>query len=168
MKKLQALLDTQIGKGHVHNVVAAVQSYDRSIDFVGAAGIADPGTGAAMTPDTPYFIASVTKMVTAAVVMRLQEEKRIDLQAPISDYLPPSLTQTIHVYKGKDYSNRIKIAHLLDQSSGLADYEADKPNGGKSVLEELKAGQDRTIDTAEAIEIGIFSPEVSAGRGFFP
>jgi CubicO group peptidase (beta-lactamase class C family) len=106
-----------------------------------------------MTPDTPYFIASVTKMVTAAIVMRLQGEKRIDLQAPVSDYLPPSLTEAIHVYKGTDYSPRIKIAHLLDQSSGLADYEADKPRGGKSILDELKAGQDRAIDTSQAIEI---------------
>ena len=38
-KKLQTLLDAQIGKGSIHNIVAAVQSYDRSIDFVGASGI---------------------------------------------------------------------------------------------------------------------------------
>jgi D-alanyl-D-alanine carboxypeptidase len=151
--KLQSALDAKIGKGNVHNVVAAVQSHDRSIDFVGAAGIADPRTGAAMTPDMPYFIGSVTKMYTAAIVLRLHEEKRINLDAPISEYLPPSLTCAIHVYKGTDYSERIKVSELVNQSSGLADYEADKPRGGKSVLDELKAGHDRAIDTAEAVEI---------------
>lgn len=75
-QKLQAVLDARIGKGSIHNTVAAVQSHDRSIDFVGTAGIADPQTGAAMTPDTPYFIASVTKMYTAAVILRLYEQKR--------------------------------------------------------------------------------------------
>ena len=153
MKKLKATLDGQIGKGYVHNVVAAVQSHDRSINFVRAAGIADPQTGTAMTPDTPYFIASVTKMYTAAIILRLYEEKRVDLNAPISEYLPASLTRAIHVYKGTDYSDRIKISNLIDQSSGLADYEADKPRGGKSILDGLKAGHDRAIDTAEAIEI---------------
>jgi len=152
-KKLQAALDAQISKGNIHSVAVAVQSHDRRIDFVGAAGIADPRTGAAMTPDTPYFIASVTKMYTAAIVMRLHEEKRVDLDAPISKYLPASLTRAIHVYKGTDYSDRIKVSELVNQSSGLADYEADKPWGGKSVLNELKAGHDRAIDTAEAIEI---------------
>lgn len=151
--KLQSILDKQIGKGNVYNVVAAVQSYDRSIDFVGSAGIADTQTGMAMTPDTPYFIASVTKMYTAAIILRLHEEKLIDLDAPISDYLPTSLTHDIHIYKGTDYSERIKVSELINQSSGLADYEADKARGGRSVLDELKAGHDRAIDTSEAMEI---------------
>jgi D-alanyl-D-alanine carboxypeptidase len=153
VKKLQSVLDAQIGKGNVHTVVAAVQSQDRRIDFLGAAGIDDAQKGAAMTPDTPYFIGSVTKMYTAAIVMRLYEEMCLDLDAPILQYLPPSLIRGIHVYKGTDYSSRIKVSELVNQSSGLADYENDRPRGGKSVLDELKAGHDRSIDTAEALEI---------------
>ena len=151
--KLQAVLDAQIGKSNVHNIVAAVQSHDRAVDFVGAAGIADPQSGAAMTPNTPYFIASITKTFTAAIVMQLDHEKRIDLAAPISAYLPESLTRGIHVLRGTDYSERIKVAELVNQTSGLADYEGDKPRGGKSVIDELKAGHDRAISTPEAIEI---------------
>jgi len=153
MDKLQAVIDKQIGKRNIHNIVAAVQTYDQSIDFVGAAGIADPETGAEMTPETPYFIASVTKMYTAAIINQLFQEKRIDFDAPITDYLPDSLTRGIHVYKGTDYSDRIKVSNLVDQSSGLPDYEADKLRGGKSVMDELKAGIDRYIDTEGAIDI---------------
>lgn len=152
-KKLQTLLHTQIGKGSIHNIVAAVQSYDRSIDFVGASGIADPHTGAAMTSNTPYFIASATKMYTAAIALYLYEKKCINLDAPISEYLPVSLTHGIHIYKGTDYSDRIKVSELINQTSGLADYEGDKLRGGKSIIDDLKAGQDRSIDTVEAIEI---------------
>jgi CubicO group peptidase (beta-lactamase class C family) len=153
MKKLQTVLDEQIGKAHIRNIVAAVQSFDQSIDFIGAAGFADAQSDVMMEPDTPYFIASVTKMYTAAIIMRLFQEKRIDLSKSITEYLPDSLTQAIHVYKGTDYSNRIKVSNLIDQSSGLADHEADKPRGGKSLIDELKAGNDRYIETAEAIEI---------------
>jgi len=152
-KKLQTVLDAQIGKGNIYNVVAAVQSQDLSLNFAGAAGIANAQTGMAMTPDTPYFIASVTKMYTAAIILRLHEEMHINLDAPISQYLPNSLIRGIHIYKGTDYSDRIKVSELVNQSSGLADFEADKPRGGKSVLDELKAGHDRSIDTVEAIEI---------------
>lgn len=151
--RLQALLDAQMGKGKIFNIVAAVQSYDRSLDFVGAAGIADPDTGAAMTAETPYFIASVTKMYTAAVVMRLSQAGRVDLEAPITEYLPEALTRGIHVYKGTDYSTRIKVVELLNQTSGLPDYETGRSRGGKSVIEELKAGHDREVTTPDAIEI---------------
>ncbi len=60
----QALLERQINRGNVYNVVAGIQSEDSSIDLVGAVGIADPATGAEMTIDTPYVIASITKMYT--------------------------------------------------------------------------------------------------------
>lgn len=152
-KKLQSLLDSQVGKGGLHNIVAAVQSCDQSLDFVGSAGVADPATGAPMKPETPYFIASVTKMYTAAIILQLCQEKRLDLEAPVTDYLPADLLDGIHVYKGADYGRRLKVYQLVNQTSGLADFEADKPRGGKSVLHELIAGHDRAIDTAEAVRL---------------
>ena len=161
--KLQSLLNAQVGKGGVRNIVTAVQSYDKRFDFVGAAGVANPSTEPGevdkatndkpMNPETPYFIASVTKMYTAAIAMQLHSEKKLDLEAPIGSFLPSSLIDGIHVYKGIDYSRRIKIYQLVNQTSGLADYEMDKPRGGKSLFEELKAGHDRSVDTAEAIRI---------------
>ncbi len=152
-KKLQSLLNAQIGKGGLHNVVAAVQTYDKSLDFSGAAGLADPISGAPMTPETPYFIASVTKMYTATIIMQLYEQKYLDLEAPVSDYLPAGLLDGIHIYKGTDYSRQLKVYQLVNQISGMADFEADKPRGGKSVLDELIAVHDRAIDTAEALRI---------------
>lgn len=152
-RKLQSLLNAQVGKGGLHNIVAAVQSYNQSLDFVGAAGVADPSTDAAMMPETPYFIASITKMYTAAIIMQLSEDKRLDLEAPLSQYLPDALLDGIHVYKGTDYSRQLMVYQLVNQTSGLADFEADKPRGGKSVLDELMAGHDRAIDTAEALRI---------------
>jgi CubicO group peptidase (beta-lactamase class C family) len=151
--KLQSLLNSQVGKGGQHNIVAAVQSYDKSLDFVGAAGEADPVTGAPMTPETPYFIASVTKMYTAAIILQLHEEKLLDLEALVLDYLPADLLDGIHVYKGTDYSRQLKVYQLVNQTSGLADFEVDKPRHGKSVMDELMTGHDRPIDTTEALKI---------------
>jgi D-alanyl-D-alanine carboxypeptidase len=170
-RKLQSLLDAQVGKGGLNNIVAAVQSYDKSLDFVGAAGIADPNLGAAMTPETPYFIASITKMYTAAIIMQLHAENRLDLEAPVLNYLPADMLDRIHVYKSTDYSRQIKVYQLVNQTSGLADFEADKARGGKSVLDELMAGHDRPIDTAEALKITRnlsphFAPGTS-GRAYY-
>ncbi len=118
-----------------------------------------------MTNDTPYFIASVSKIYTATIVMQLYKEKRIDLDASISKYLPASLINGIHVYKGTDYSNEIKVSELIAQTSGIADYEGDKPKGGKSVMDELMSGQDLAIDTEKAIEIvRTLSPRFAPGK----
>jgi len=151
--KLQDLLDKQIGKSFVHNVVAAVQSYNRGLDFIGASGVSDPQTRSPMTPDTQYFIASVSKTYTAAIVMRLYEKKFLNLEVPITEYLSGSIIEGIHVYKGVDYSDQIKVKNLIDHSSGLPDHESEKPKDGKSLMDELKAGMDIEVDNQEAFRI---------------
>jgi D-alanyl-D-alanine carboxypeptidase len=168
-EKIQALLDRQIGRGNVHNVIVGVQSEDGGVDFVGAAGIADPASGAPMNPDTPYSLASITKMYTAAVVLRLHDQGLLDLDEAISKYLPASLIEGIHVYQGTDYSAQIKVYQLVSQTSGLADYFLDKPRGGRSVFEELKAGHDMALDVERVMDVvrGLepkFAPGAGGGR----
>jgi D-alanyl-D-alanine carboxypeptidase len=92
-----------------------MQSKDGRINFQGAAGDA-------ASPDSPYFIASVTKMYTATVIMQLVDEGLLDLDAPMQRYLPHLSLDGIHVYKGVDYSNQLKVYQLLHQTSGLSDY----------------------------------------------
>jgi len=151
--KLQALLEKQINKGGVYNIVAGVQSQDGSIDCSGAAGIADTEAGIPMTVDTPYFIASITKMYTAAAILKLHEQELLNLDEVISKYLPASLINGIHVYKGKDYSSQIKVCQLVNQTSGLADYFEDKPKGGHSLSDDLKQGHDRELDVPQIMAI---------------
>jgi CubicO group peptidase (beta-lactamase class C family) len=62
-----------------------------------------------MTPDTPYYLASITKMYTATVVMKLARSGEIDLAAPISEYLAGELIGGIQVVDGTDYGGRITI-----------------------------------------------------------
>jgi CubicO group peptidase (beta-lactamase class C family) len=153
VKSLRRVVDRQLGRGHVRHVVAAVYATDGSVDFGGAAGMADTDTASPMTSTTPYFIASVTKMFTAAIVMRLHDQGRLDLDRRIGDCLPPSLVDGIHVREGVDHSRAITVRQLLDQTSGLADHESGAPRGGRSVLDDLKEGRDRAVSTEEAVEI---------------
>ena len=63
------------------------------------------------TPITKFRIGSVTKQFTAVAILQLQEEGFLDLQAPISKYLP-------------DYpeGERITIHHLLTHAAGIPEY----------------------------------------------
>jgi len=112
--KLQQLVDKEYNKPNTHSVLLGVHSGDGKINFQGTAGEA--------SPENPYFIASVTKMYTGTVIMQLVDEGKLDLNAPIQQYLSHFSLDGIHVYKGTDYSKQLKVYQLLHQTSGLSDY----------------------------------------------
>jgi D-alanyl-D-alanine carboxypeptidase len=136
----------------VKNCVLSVMKGDGSFSWSGAAGIANENIQAPMTKDTPVYIASVTKLYTATVIMRLSEKGALSLDDPMSRYLPAGLIRSIHVYKGKDYSQEITIGQLLSNTSGIADYYTERPKGGKSVFESLLENPTRTWRENETIE----------------
>jgi CubicO group peptidase (beta-lactamase class C family) len=56
-------------------------------------GYGDAGGGRRMTADIPMPIRSTTKTFTAVAVLQLVEQGRIDLDAPVSTYLPWSASR---------------------------------------------------------------------------
>jgi len=63
--------------------------------------------------DTKFLLASITKTFTAALVMRLSEEGRLDLDGTLSDYLP---------WYRNDTGSRITVHSLLTHTSGVPDF----------------------------------------------
>jgi CubicO group peptidase (beta-lactamase class C family) len=78
-----------------------------------AFGLANREWGIPNTIDTRFLIASVTKPITAALVVILAEQKRIDFNASISTYLPDYRCDT---------GSRVTVHHLLTHSSGIPNY----------------------------------------------
>lgn len=77
-------------------------------------GLRDMTGATPNTPETRFPILSVTKTFTAALILKLQEEKKLSVDDNLAMYLP-------------DYPNasKIKIHHLLTHSSGIYDYTTD-------------------------------------------
>ena len=85
-------------------------------------GAADRAENIPNTPGTKFLIASVTKVFTAAAVMKLAEERALRLEDPAVRYLPGY----------KDVLNEnIKISHLLSHSSGLPEFSPEAAGRGK-------------------------------------
>ena len=80
---LQAMLDGWVSSGKVIGLSAAVVSPDGS--WAGAAGVDAAGT--AIEPTSAFSIASATKMFVAAEVLLLASQEKIDLDAPVTQYL---------------------------------------------------------------------------------
>ena len=119
----------------IKNCVICVMKGDGSFSWTGSKGIANYEKKIPMSIDTPIYIASITKLYTATVIMQLYEKGLLSLDDSMSKYLPDELIKGIHVYNGKDYSYEITIKQLLSHTSGIADYYLEKPKGGKSCFE---------------------------------
>ena len=79
-----------------------------------------------MNKDTPIYVASITKLYTTTVIMKLAEQGVLALEDKISKYLPRTMIQGIHVHSGKDYSNQITLRDLLSHQSGISDRGVDR------------------------------------------
>jgi D-alanyl-D-alanine carboxypeptidase len=136
----------------IRDCVLSVMRGDGSFSWSGAAGIARQDGRVPMTKDTPIYIASITKLYTATVIMRLYEKGAISLDDPMAKYLPGELIGGIHVFKGRDYSKEITIKQLLSHTSGIADYYSERPKGGKSLFELFLEEPNRSWTVDETIE----------------
>jgi CubicO group peptidase (beta-lactamase class C family) len=92
-------------------VVVGVQQGDRVMTC--ALGVADVETGRAMTADTVFHLASVSKVYNATLIMSLVDDGRLDLDAPVTAYLPD------FAVSDADTTERVALRHLITHTSGL-------------------------------------------------
>ncbi|MFM0230214.1 serine hydrolase domain-containing protein [Paraburkholderia sediminicola] len=114
-----------VDNGTVAGVVA-MGAAQRGLVYEGASGHANPQTGTAMTPDTVFWLLSMTKAITATACMQLIEQGRLSLDQPAGDILPE--LKSPQVLDGFDASgqpklrparNTITVRHLLTHTSGF-------------------------------------------------
>ena len=84
---------------------------------------------------TLYRAASITKVVTGVLTMRLVEEGKLDLDIPVKKYLDWFLL------KDRNASDRITLRHLMSHRSGLpAEYTPEGPLDEGELVPSLIAG----------------------------
>ncbi|WP_217554935.1 serine hydrolase [Streptomyces sp. GbtcB6] len=76
----------------------------------GSAGVHDLASGRAADPDARFRAGSTTKVVTAAAVLKLAAQGRIDLDRPVQQYLPGMFTPAFQP---------ITVRQLLNHTSGI-------------------------------------------------
>lgn len=108
--------------------------------------------GKNMKEEDSYVLASITKLYTHALVYALVDQGKMDLKEKISSILPEEEWKGINIIAGKEYSDQITLQHLIDQNSGLADYETDKIQGQEVLMERLMK-EDFPISPKDAIEL---------------
>ena len=140
---LQARLDAlQAARPDVPGFAIAVIEGDAITSA--ASGVADPA-GKAMTAQTPFRLASVTKPFVAAALLRLAEQGKLDIDTPIAGLIAAQHRSLLE-QDGYD-TQRITVRHLMMHSAGLADHFSS-PEGRAAAFEDPARDWTRTQQIA--------------------
>ncbi len=127
---------------------------------VAVSGSATPPSSLPLQPTDSFHIGSITKTFTAALIMQLDQEKKLALNQPIS--------QWIDYPKG----DSISVAMLLGHTSGVADFSesslyspADSPARCIQIAAELapvfEPGEDWSYSNTNYILLGLIAEKVN-------
>lgn len=147
----QALAAALSGLPDADATAALVRVGGRDGTWRGSAGVHDLASGRAADPDARFRAGSTTKTVTAAAVLRLAAEGRIDLDRPIQRYLPGLL--------GRQF-RPITVRQLLNHTSGIP-----AGDGLGNTFEEVYAHRFESLPAREvAASAGAKEPEFRPGE----
>ena len=129
--------------------VAVIVTRGGEVIYTSGRGVADRESGAAITPDTVFRYASITKQFAAATVLQMVDEGLLSLGDPLSKFLP-------------DFPNgeKITVLQLLNHTSGIKSY-----TGIPGWM--VEANTARAYTTGELVaEFADQPPDFAPGAGF--
>src|SRR5215475_5561116 len=141
-EQVEEVLGSAIVRGDVPGVVAMAATRDEVV-YQAAFGRRALADEAAMSTDTVFWIASMTKAITSTAAMQLVEQGKLSLDRQIADVLPE--LSAAQVLEGFDPSGQprlrpakrpITLRHLLTHTAGLV-YEIWNAEMGRYM--EMKA-----------------------------
>jgi D-alanyl-D-alanine carboxypeptidase len=113
-RKIDADVKSALGRFGVPGAAVMVIQGGK-VSLVRTFGARDMARGLPIRPDTYFEVGSLTKQFTAASILQLQESGRLQIDQPLSDYLPDA-----------PHAKEVTLRELLTHTSGLHDYFDDQ------------------------------------------
>lgn len=147
--KFQSILDSiYYNNPETRGIGIYVTSKQKGITWQAATGKLNT-KGNTLTTENPVNIASVTKVYLAATILKLIEKGKLNLETPIHQLLSKN---TILILKKDSYElNKIRVKHLLSNTSGIYDFvnttsfqkrSSENPNYVWTMNEQIKLAID--------------------------
>ena len=111
-----AALQEQINRHEIAGAVTMVVSKDRVLHLE-TTGLADMAAHKPMQADTVFWIASMTKPITATAVLMLQDEGKLDVHDPVAKYLP----EFANLKTPSGQPANLTLIQILTHTSGLGE-----------------------------------------------
>jgi CubicO group peptidase (beta-lactamase class C family) len=87
LARIDAYLKNEIAGNKIPGAIMMIQRNGKTVYF-SSFGVRDPGTKEPMTPDSIFRIYSMSKPITTVAAMMLVEEGKLQLDDPLSKYIP--------------------------------------------------------------------------------
>ncbi len=129
-ERLEAELPELMRKGMVPGLEVGLIERGETF-WVGAFGVTNHATGQAVTKDTVFEAASLSKTVFAYGVLKLVDQGRLDLDAPLTNYLPKPYIE------GDDRLKLITARIVLSHRTGFPNWRRD----GKTLTIQFTPGE---------------------------
>ncbi len=126
-----------------------------------AAGVADSDSGNPVSCDMAFQIGSNTKMMTATVILQLQEEGALSLDDHLAVHLP-------EIANALPNGDVITLRQLANHTAGVFSYTDNAPDGSPGIMEGDIADPDalrRGFTMAELVDFAIAHGEASFAPG---
>ncbi|WP_017590899.1 serine hydrolase domain-containing protein [Nocardiopsis ganjiahuensis] len=149
-RRLTRLLEGLVAKRGVHHANIALSHGTGDLRWSAASGPADT---LPIRPETPFFVASITKRFIITLLLQAHERGELDLDASITEYLPEETTRGLHVLEGTDHTAGITPRHLASHTSGLPDFFEKRRDGRPSLFTQLTAGRDLSWSFEDALNV---------------
>ena len=114
-------------------------------------GLADVATGTPATPDTLFRTGSISKTVVALAVLKLVEEGRLTLDAPVRSLVPE-----IAFTNAWEATDPVRVVHLLEHTTGWDDYHAKQ--AANSDPRPLTLAEGLALGPASGARAGVRAP----------
>mgnify|MGYP002623389541 FL=1 len=116
LRKINDRMEQFVEAGQISGAVTLV-AQDGKVIHVGAVGQRDVARDTAMTDDTIFAIASMTKPVTGTALMILVDEGKVKLDDPVAKYIPEF--KNAKLKGGQDLNSEITVEDCLTHTAGL-------------------------------------------------
>jgi D-alanyl-D-alanine carboxypeptidase len=132
-QQLDSLLSRTLSSsgGAVHSVILNVQAPARGFSYAAAAGQLQSGSDLPIAANDRFYIASISKTMTAVLVLQLAEQGLFSLDSKVAELgvFAPEVVAALHQIEGKSFGHEITIRQLLGHRSGMKDYLLDDRSG---------------------------------------
>ena len=118
--KVDSYIHAEMDELHIPGLEAVIVHKDQVI-YAKGFGVAD-ASGRAVTAQTPMTLGLVSKGFTALAIMQLVEAGKVNLDAPVTEYLPTFRLADNPDMDPLDAWTKITVRQLLNHTSGIPEY----------------------------------------------
>jgi CubicO group peptidase (beta-lactamase class C family) len=121
-------MESYVAANEIAGAVTLVATKDKIVHLE-TTGFADIATKQPITPDTIFWIASMTKPITGVAILMLQDEGKLNVSDPVARFIPEFAS--LKTPSGKPAN--LTISQILTHTSGLAEATGEQSNQARTL-----------------------------------